>query len=137
MTLILERLDHIHIHVADRPAAERWYHQVLGLERHPRLEVWAVPHGPLMLRNTTGTIQLALFKRPPEPNRATVAFGVEGPAFLAWCQHLTEKLKTATVPVDHGLAWSIYFADPDGNPFEITTYDYAHVAGSRGPQEGQ
>jgi catechol-2,3-dioxygenase len=31
-------------------------------------------------------------------------------------------------PVDHGLAWSLYFADPDGNPYEITTYDHAAVA---------
>jgi hypothetical protein len=30
--------------------------------------------------------------------------------------------------VDHQLAWSIYFLDPDGNRFELTTYDYEAVA---------
>ena len=26
---------------------------------------------------------------------------------------------------DHQVSWSLYFADPHGNPFEITSYDYA------------
>jgi catechol-2,3-dioxygenase len=26
------------------------------------------------------------------------------------------------------VSWSIYFEDPDGNPFEITTYDHAALA---------
>jgi catechol-2,3-dioxygenase len=25
---------------------------------------------------------------------------------------------------DHALALSMYFSDPDGNPFEITTYEH-------------
>ena len=25
---------------------------------------------------------------------------------------------------DHAVSWSLYFTDPDGNPFEITSYDY-------------
>ena len=29
---------------------------------------------------------------------------------------------------DHGLSWSLYFADPDGNPWEITSYQHAVVA---------
>ena len=31
-------------------------------------------------------------------------------------------------PEDHGLAWSLYFADPDGNPWEITCWQHAVVA---------
>lgn len=31
-------------------------------------------------------------------------------------------------PVDHEVSWSIYFKDPDGNPFEDTTYDYEAFA---------
>lgn len=30
--------------------------------------------------------------------------------------------------VDHDVAWSLYFADSDGNPFEITSYEYDAVA---------
>jgi hypothetical protein len=29
---------------------------------------------------------------------------------------------------DHGNSWPAYFCDPDGNSYEITTYDYAEVA---------
>ena len=34
--------------------------------------------------------------------------------------------------VDHQLAWSFYFCDPDGNRFELTTYDYDDVKNSLG-----
>jgi catechol-2,3-dioxygenase len=25
---------------------------------------------------------------------------------------------------DHQVSWSLYFSDPDGNPYEITSYTY-------------
>ncbi len=37
---------------------------------------------------------------------------------------LPKVLKQPMQPVDHRVAWSLYFSDPDGNPFEITCYDY-------------
>jgi catechol-2,3-dioxygenase len=37
-----------------------------------------------------------------------------------------QPLSAADV-VDHDKSWSIYFNDPYGNPFEITTYDYETV----------
>ena len=30
---------------------------------------------------------------------------------------------------DHELYMSLYFSDPDGNPYEITTYEYAAAKG--------
>ena len=33
---------------------------------------------------------------------------------------------------DHGLAWSYYFVDPDGNHLEITTYDHEPVRAELG-----
>ncbi len=42
---------------------------------------------------------------------------------------------TARSFVDHDLSWSIYFVDPDGNRFEVTTYDYDEVAIQLGVQE--
>jgi len=120
----IERVDHIHIYVADRAAAEQWYRDVLGFRRKKELEVWAVPHGPLMLQNPAGSVVLALFEKAVQANRSTIAFGVTGNDFLEWVKHLALVLNSPKKPVDHGLAWSVYFADPDGNPFEITTYDY-------------
>ena len=31
---------------------------------------------------------------------------------------------------DHEVSWSVYFKDPDGNPYEVTTYDYEDFANS-------
>ena len=30
-------------------------------------------------------------------------------------------------PVDHGKAFSVYFCDPYGNRFEVTSYEYQHI----------
>jgi catechol 2,3-dioxygenase-like lactoylglutathione lyase family enzyme len=66
--------DHVHVFVADRPAAERWYQRVLGLCRSPELEHWAVDGGPLTLQDETGAAHIALFERAapslPVDNRA-------------------------------------------------------------------
>jgi len=120
----IQRFDHIHVYVTDRMASETWYRDVLGFVRKDALESWAVPHGPLMLQNPTGEVMLALFEQPGQASRSTIAFGVSGNEFTKWLVHLAQVLGRELAPVDHGLAWSIYFTDLDSNPFEITTYDY-------------
>lgn len=127
MTPALDRVDHIHIYVDDRPAAENWYREIFGLRRKPELESWAVGPGPLMLENETGSIVLALFEKAPGHNKTTVAFGVTGETLLAWKEVLSAKLDKVVEPVDYGKAWSLYISDPWGNPYEITTYDYDFV----------
>jgi catechol-2,3-dioxygenase len=127
MTPLLERIDHIHVHVADREVAEHWYAGVLGLSRVPELERWAAGGGPLTIANEAGTIHLALFERKPQPSRSTVAFGVTAAEFVAWRTHLVGALVEPPTVEDHELSWSLYFCDPDGNPYEITTYEYAAV----------
>ena len=124
----LDRFDHVHVCVTDRPASEKWYGEVLGFRRKKELESWAVSHGPLMLQNDTGSVVLALFQKAPQSSQSTIAFGVNGETFKEWMIHLSTALGKPITPVDHGLSWSIYFTDPDGNPFEITTYDYADVS---------
>jgi catechol 2,3-dioxygenase-like lactoylglutathione lyase family enzyme len=124
----LERIDHIHVYVSDRARAEAWYARVLGLARIPELEIWAADGGPLTLADPSHSIHLALFERPHSSNHATIAMAVAAEQFIAWRAHLTTELGNAMAVVDHDLAWSMYFADPDGNPFEITCYDYAELA---------
>ncbi len=122
-----DRIDHLHVHVADRHKAEQWYADVMGFARMPELESWA-ERGPLMLHNSSGTVRIALFETAPPASRATVAFVASPEEFVAWRQHLIEKLRRPVEPEDHQLAWSLYFQDPDGNPWEITSYQHALVA---------
>jgi catechol-2,3-dioxygenase len=120
MAPVLERIDHVHVFVADRAAAEAWYERVLGLARLPELAHWAAGGGPLTVGNASGTIHIALFESAGQPCRSTLAFGVAAGAFRDWQDHLSAQLDRGVEVVDHGEALSLYFQDPDGNPFEIT-----------------
>ena len=128
MTPPLQGIDHIHVFVADRAAAERWYADVLGFTRMTEFESWATPNGPLMIEDPSGSIQLALFEKPAQPCRSTIAFAADAEQFFAWRRHLAKALGREPEPVDHGKSWSMYFNDPDDNPYEITSYDYDEVA---------
>ena len=77
-------IDHIHVFVADRAEAERWYQRVLGLRRTPELEFWAKDGGPLTLQDESAQIHIALFERPAKPCRSTIALRVHGSLFRQW-----------------------------------------------------
>lgn len=119
----IRNVDHIHVFVADRPAAEKWYARVLGFTRIKALEGWAADGGPLTIQNDAGTVHLALFERPAEKCWSTIALGVGAGEFLAWQAHLSQMLDQPPSVEDHDLSLSLYFDDPDGNPYEITTYE--------------
>jgi catechol-2,3-dioxygenase len=122
----IDRIDHVHVFVSDRERSERWYQDALGLQRVPELEFWSrEAGGPLTLSNRAGTVHLALFERAAQPCRSTVALAVGRDEFLAWRAHLTRVLGRAPELQDHQITWSMYFSDPDGNPYEITSHDYA------------
>jgi catechol-2,3-dioxygenase len=122
-----QRVDHIHVYVADRAAAEAWYASVLGFSRIPELEFWA-GDGPLTVTDASGTVHLALFERAPQKCRSVLALAASATELLAWRAHLAGALKQPIEVVDHQVSWSIYFTDPDGNPYEITTYEYRELA---------
>jgi catechol-2,3-dioxygenase len=121
----LERIDHIHVTVQDRAAAVAWYAKVLAFTPVAELSMWATDNGPLTIGNASGSIHLALFERAEVRNIGTIAYAVSAAEFLSWQTHLSAMLAREIKAVDHAVSWSLYFSDPDGNPFEITTYDYA------------
>lgn len=119
-----EAIDHVHIYVQDRQTAERWYQQILGFERSRELEFWAAEGGPLTIQNASGSVHLALFDRSHETNISTVALKVTAQQYGRWLSHLQRELDGEVTIEDHTVSLSIYFKDPDGNPFEVTTYEY-------------
>ncbi len=123
----LQVIDHIHVMVTDRHAAEAWYGRVLGLRRVTELAFWAADGGPLTLSDPSNQIHLALFERPARPCRSTIAMRVSAKGLLEWQHHLRTELGSLPELEDHAVSWSVYFSDPDGNPFEITTYEYAEI----------
>jgi len=137
----VQQIDHVELFVPDQYEAAQWYEKALGLTILPQYEDWA-ESGPLMISSNDGGTMLALFKGEPPGSRKTighhlVAFRVDGPGFMHFLEHITmvtlfnsdgHRLSREHV-VDHDQAWSIYFCDPYGNRYEVTTYDYAHVAG--------
>lgn len=123
---ILDTFDHVHIYVADRVGAEAWYQQVLGFTRSTEFEFWAVDGGPLTLQNESGSVHLALFQKAGGIPGPTVAFRVGAHSFCEWRTHL-QRCEVSVDLQDHQVSMSLYFADPDGNRYEITTYDYASV----------
>jgi len=122
-------LDHVHILVADREASAAWFGQTFQFEC---IECSDDPYGPLTVSGDGGTTGIALFtsKVVPDPNRV-VAFRVEGGEFLAFAQRLHDLALSNTEGqplgltdvVDHGDVLSYYFLDPDGNGYELATYD--------------
>jgi catechol 2,3-dioxygenase len=132
------QLDHVELFVPDRYEAAGWYQRVLGLEIVREYEHWAAdPRGPLMISSDRGNTKLALFEgAPPGSTPASgfrlVAFRVAAIGFMQFLERLVDlQLKdhrdqrvAVDSVVDHEKAYSIYFSDPYGHRFEVTTYEY-------------
>ena len=119
----LQHIDHIHVFVPKRQEALDWYSNILGLK--PLEEIIVLPEsGPLMIRNNEGNINIALFKGTPKDNKAVIAFKVSGEEFINCHNKINDSLTKNVEIVDHDIQFSIYFEDPYGNPYEITSYDY-------------
>jgi catechol 2,3-dioxygenase-like lactoylglutathione lyase family enzyme len=140
----VDQIDHVELLVPDRHEAAHWYERTLGLAVLPQHEDWgADPGGPLMISSSpSGNTMLALFTGEPRRSRPPagfdrVAFRVDGPNFLAFLKHIKEnpvsndtgaEIRTL-IPKDHRKAFSVYFNDPWGHRFEVTTYAAEWVRG--------
>lgn len=115
-------IDHVEVFVSDIAASAEWYGKVLGLKEILRWEPEPVMIG-------IGNNKLALFKANAPRSDAKeqahwhrVAWHTDTAGFAEAQQHLKSLGILFRGPIDHGVAESIYFVDPDGNPLEITYY---------------
>jgi catechol 2,3-dioxygenase-like lactoylglutathione lyase family enzyme len=127
MSFVVDGVDHVEVFVRDIDGAIRWYAKVLGLTVLHRWDPEPVMIG-------AGGSMLALFRAKPGATATTdprlrrdvgwhrVAWRTTKAGFEAAQRHLTELRIRFRGPIDHDLAWSIYFDDPDGNRLEITYY---------------
>ena len=125
-------LDHVHVYVRNRSAAARWYGAVLGLRRDSRFAAWAREEGgPLTLTATDRVTHVALFEDERRAGHGTtVALRTDGAGFVAFSKRaarlpLFDRRRRPSAPrlQDHQQSLSLYFNDPDGNPWELTTYE--------------
>ena len=118
---ISPRLSHVGIYVTDLPKMKDFYTRVLGFVVSD-----AAPDGRItfLSRNPSDHHQVVLVPgRKTEidtPMVQQISFNVGN---LANVQRAFRKVRDAGCqglrPVSHGNAWSIYFADPEGNRIEM------------------
>ena len=119
----LLNIDHIHVFVSDRQEALDWYNNIFGLQ--PSEKIISLPQsGPIIIRNDEDSINIAIFKGEPQGNRSVIAFSVTGEEFINFYNTIRHSLNDNLKAVDHSSQFSIYFEDPYGNPYEVTSYDY-------------
>lgn len=120
---VLQKIDHVHIYVPSQLEAEMWYEKVLGFERVKALESWFVDGGPLTIAN--GGVHIALFENSSLKS-TTIALSADLINYQQWKAVLAEN-NVQYKESDHEFSLSIYFSDPYGNPYEITTYEHLKV----------
>jgi catechol 2,3-dioxygenase len=117
---------HVAIKVRDLQAAKTWYSEVLGMtveDEFPGRGIF-VRFGPYYHHD------LAIFQAGAGPDAPALEAGGLGLQHIAllvdslegvrqWHTHLKASGVNVTGASDHGVTRSIYFTDPDGNPFEI------------------
>jgi len=123
----LQNIDHVAITVSDLQRSIAWYRDVLGLERRFQDEWGDVP-----TMMCAGETCVALFVSdardqgsvddPASRSLHHIAFRGDKENFES-AQQRFRDLGLGFRPADHGIARSVYIADPDGHRIEITTYD--------------
>lgn len=115
--------DHVGINIADLNRSAAWYQRILGFELfHKWTTTW-------MIRS--GEMRIGLFERknavPVEDLDQKLAithfcFLTDSEGFVRAQAALKQFGVPHKPPEDTGIAWSLFFHDPDGHEIEITTY---------------
>jgi catechol 2,3-dioxygenase len=137
--VIRPQLRHLGIYVSDIERMERFYSAVFGLVVSDRGTV-----------KRLGNRSIVFLSAAPDAHHQLVLIGGKDPAggpsvvnqisfqlqSLAELREIARRLERAGVsgitPIDHGNAWSVYSADPEGNGLEAYVDSPWHVAQPHG-----
>lgn len=129
MEIVIEGINHVALVVRDRSAAERFYVDVLGLQRHHTADAWLV----LNARNTLHLIPLPQAEPEGSLRHRFQHFALQVSAldailalllrhgltpFQADFQGNTRAVTAPDDPLDFGTG-SLFVRDPDGNLVEF------------------
>lgn len=119
----IQSLDHVVLKVGDRERAEAFYEGVLGLPVAARETAFPMTFYTLGDHHDLAIMAIGADAGSPgdgDVGLAHVAFkiGDDMEALRQAKAHL-EAAGVAVVPIDHGVTWSLYFHDPDGNQLEV------------------
>jgi catechol-2,3-dioxygenase len=116
-------LDHFAINVTNLQRSADWYEKILGFHvLHKWKTTWMIGRD---------NMKIGLFLRPNAKPLADidsqliiqhVAFLADGDKFAAIQSSLIKNAIQIDGPEDTGIAFSLFFHDPDGHLLEITTY---------------
>jgi catechol 2,3-dioxygenase-like lactoylglutathione lyase family enzyme len=142
-SLTVHAMDHVETLVPDLDAGIDWMERCFGLEEVEAFSGVGDEGGPVMLTSDDSYTKVALFRGEPAgfgPARGhrVVAFRTDARSFLRFLEYAprvpvhqddgTPLADGSRLEVeDHGVAVSVYFRDPWGNPFELTTYEVEPV----------
>ena len=119
-SLAIKKVGHVVFNVRDPEASARWYKNVLGMIETARGE------GGVFLSFGEQDHDIALFRAPAGalPSKhglQHVGLEIEGgiEELRALHARLLENDVTITEIADHGIAWGVYFLDPDGIELEF------------------
>lgn len=124
------KLSHVHLQVNKIEVMATFYQKVFDMKVIEDLGAF------LFLSNDTAHHRLALQESATSFNPSAqklyhVAFEVEGESeFHAFAKRL-DSLGIEFHPVDHGISWALYFADPEGNGLELFLDRRAAVGGTK------
>lgn len=137
--VIRPQLKHLGIYVSDIERMERFYTSVFGLVVSDRGVVPRLGHRSIVFMSAAPDAhhQLVLISgRDPAGGPSVVnqiSFQLQA---LAELREIHQRLQRAGVaslsPIDHGNAWSVYSADPEGNGLEAYVDSPWHVAQPHG-----
>lgn len=124
--MVVKRIGHIGLFVADPEASARWYREVLGMTLVARTGEGPYQGGIFMSFGTSDH-DIGLFKESPGASRGKefehIGLELDCRGDLRQLQRFYGRLLRHKVRIheilDHGVSKGIYFFDPDGHMLEV------------------